>query len=145
VYRSATDAVAPLATVAPDTSPPTTPPSNRSLALAADPVRLFRFSALTANSHRIHYDAAYATGVEGHPGVIVHGPLLAMLALEVPRRYAERRRVAAYAYRLRQPAVSGSNLLATVVDEQPGHWVVEVRADGAVVLTGEIHLEADES
>ncbi len=46
---------------------------------AADVVTLFRFSALTFNGHRIHYDRAYATGVEGYPGVVVHGPLLALL------------------------------------------------------------------
>ncbi|GBD42650.1 Mesaconyl-C(4)-CoA hydratase [bacterium HR40] len=44
-----------------------------------DPVLLFRYSALTWNGHRIHYDHAYATGVEGYPGLVVHGPLLATL------------------------------------------------------------------
>lgn len=56
------------------------------LRMAADPVLLFRFSALTYNAHRIHYDEAYATGVEGHAGLVVHGPLLALLCLELPRR-----------------------------------------------------------
>jgi hydroxyacyl-ACP dehydratase HTD2-like protein with hotdog domain len=143
VYRSATDAAVPDSSAAPDAS--TEPRLGRSLTLATDPVQLFRFSALTANSHRIHYDAAYATGVESHPGVIVHGPLLAMLALELPRRYAEQRRVSSYAYRLSHPAVVGSDLLATVVDEQPDHWLVEVYAGGAVTLTGEIHFDANES
>ena len=46
---------------------------------------LFRFSALTYNRHRIHYDQPYATGVEGYPGLVVHGPLLALLLLELPR------------------------------------------------------------
>ena len=40
---------------------------------------LFRYSALTFNGHRIHYDAPYARGVEGYPGLIVHGPLQASL------------------------------------------------------------------
>jgi 3-methylfumaryl-CoA hydratase len=143
VYRRAAETVAPLAAAVPEV--PTAPPADKSLTLTTDPVRLFRFSAVTANSHRIHYDAEYATGIEGHTGVIVHGPLLAMLALELPRRYAEGRRVGSYTYRLRHPAVVGSTLLATVVDEQPGHWVVEVRADGVVALTGEIHFDAAES
>ena len=51
-------------------------------------MRLFRFSALTYNGHRIHYDQPYATAVEGYPGLVVHGPLLALLALELPRRHA---------------------------------------------------------
>jgi hydroxyacyl-ACP dehydratase HTD2-like protein with hotdog domain len=143
-YRSATDAGVPIAAAAPD-RPATATGSSHSLGLAADRVRLFRFSALTANSHRIHYDERYATQVEGHPGVIVHGPLLAMLALELPRRYAEGRRVSSYAYRLTHPAVSGSDLVAAVIDEQPDHWSVEVRADGVVSLTGEIHFDAEES
>ncbi|MEM9782746.1 MAG: hypothetical protein AAF899_09740 [Pseudomonadota bacterium] len=46
---------------------------------------LFRYSALTYNGHRIHYDAAYARGVEGYPGVVVHGPLLATLLFETAR------------------------------------------------------------
>ena len=49
-----------------------------------DPVRLFRFSALTFNSHRIHYDQPYATGEEGYPGLVVHGPLTAILLAGAP-------------------------------------------------------------
>lgn len=48
-----------------------------------DPVLLFRYSALTFNGHRIHYDREYTTGVEGYPGLIVHGPLLATLLVEL--------------------------------------------------------------
>ena len=55
-----------------------------------DPVLLFRYSALTFNGHRIHYDRSYVTGVEGYPGLIVHGPLIAtlladLLTREMPR------------------------------------------------------------
>jgi len=50
------------------------------------PVLLFRFSALTMNSHRIHYDHPYATGEEGYPGLVVHGPLLMILLLDLLRR-----------------------------------------------------------
>ncbi len=48
----------------------------------ADPVLLFRYSALTFNGHRIHYDRGYATEVEGYPGLVCHGPLQATLLLE---------------------------------------------------------------
>ncbi len=48
-----------------------------------DPVLLFRYSALTFNGHRIHYDRDYVTQVEGYPGLIVHGPLLATLLVEL--------------------------------------------------------------
>src|SRR5699024_12074615 len=48
-----------------------------------DPVLLFRYSALTFNSHRIHYDAPYTQEVEGYPGLVVHGPLVATLLLDL--------------------------------------------------------------
>ncbi|EJL94314.1 hypothetical protein PMI16_00243 [Herbaspirillum sp. CF444] len=48
-----------------------------------DPVLLFRYSALTFNGHRIHYDRSYVTGVEGYPGLIVHGPLIATLLVDL--------------------------------------------------------------
>jgi 3-methylfumaryl-CoA hydratase len=54
----------------------------------ADSTMLFRYSALTFNGHRIHYDQPYATGVEGYPGLVVHGPLLATLLLDLIRRHA---------------------------------------------------------
>ncbi|RFU45146.1 MaoC family dehydratase N-terminal domain-containing protein [Paraburkholderia sp. DHOC27] len=52
----------------------------------ADPVMLFRYSALTFNSHRIHYDYPYVTEVEGYPGLVVHGPLIATLLVDLVRR-----------------------------------------------------------
>ncbi|MGH7661752.1 MAG: FAS1-like dehydratase domain-containing protein [Vulcanimicrobiaceae bacterium] len=50
------------------------------------PVMLFRFSALTDNGHRIHYDFPYVTKTEGYPGLVVHGPLQAMLLVDLVRR-----------------------------------------------------------
>lgn len=58
--------------------------------LPIDPVVLFRFSALTYNAHRIHYDRPYATEVEGYPGLVVHGPLQAVALAELCRRHDER-------------------------------------------------------
>jgi len=49
----------------------------------ADPVLLFRYSALTFNGHRIHYDRDYVTKVEGYPGLVFHGPLQAALIVEL--------------------------------------------------------------
>jgi 3-methylfumaryl-CoA hydratase len=58
--------------------------------LAPDDVLLFRYSALTFNGHRIHYDRKYVTEVEGYPGLVVHGPLLATLLLDLVRRHTDR-------------------------------------------------------
>jgi 3-methylfumaryl-CoA hydratase len=55
-------------------------------AIVADEVLLFRYSALTFNGHRIHYDRRYVTEVEGYPGLIVHGPLIATLLVDLLRR-----------------------------------------------------------
>jgi len=57
-----------------------------SRAITPDPVLLFRYSALTFNGHRIHYDRSYVTEVEGYPGLIVHGPLIATLLVDLLRR-----------------------------------------------------------
>lgn len=51
-----------------------------------DPILLFRYSALTFNGHRIHYDRRYSTETEGYPGRVVHGPLIATLLLDLVRR-----------------------------------------------------------
>ena len=55
----------------------------------SDPL-LFRYSALTFNSHRIHYDRRYVTETEGYPGLIVHGPLIATLLIDLLRRNSDR-------------------------------------------------------
>ncbi len=81
--------------------------------LATDPVLLARFSGLTYNGHRIHYDRPYATEVEGYPDLVVHGPLLALLALELPRRHAPDATVVAFAYRLVRPAFVPDTVVAT--------------------------------
>jgi 3-methylfumaryl-CoA hydratase len=54
--------------------------------IVPDDVLLFRYSALTFNGHRIHYDRKYVTEVEGYPGLIVHGPLIATLLVDLARR-----------------------------------------------------------
>ncbi len=68
-----------------------------------DPVLLFRFSALTFNGHRIHYDLPYVTEVEGYPGLVVHGPLTAMLLLELARRAAPDRVIESYWFQAMRP------------------------------------------
>ena len=71
--------------------------------LQPDDVLLFRYSALTFNGHRIHYDRRYVTEVEGYPGLIVHGPLLATLLLDLVRRHAPQAQVRAFEFRALQP------------------------------------------
>jgi len=82
VYRAAPlpGAVAPPAKPAPQDA-------MWSRTVTPDPVLLFRYSALTFNGHRIHYDRAYVTEVEGYPGLIVHGPLIATLLADLVQRH----------------------------------------------------------
>ena len=68
-----------------------------------DDVLLFRYSALTFNGHRIHYDRRYVTVVEGYPGLIVHGPLLATLMLDLLRHRLPDAMVARYEFRAMKP------------------------------------------
>jgi hydroxyacyl-ACP dehydratase HTD2-like protein with hotdog domain len=79
VYRSG-DAAAPHRAAAPADEPVRLAPVRRETFLP-DGIRLFTFSALTRNPHRIHYDRDYAREAEGHPDLLVHGPLTALLAL----------------------------------------------------------------
>ncbi|MBA3771592.1 MAG: MaoC family dehydratase N-terminal domain-containing protein [Ramlibacter sp.] len=95
------------------------PPGEAAQRVAPDEVLLFRYSALTFNGHRIHYDRRYVTEVEGYPGLIVHGPLLATLMAEwAGRRFAGR-----------APREFGFRALKPVLDLHP--FEVCGRPDGA--------------
>jgi 3-methylfumaryl-CoA hydratase len=71
--------------------------------IVPDDVLLFRYSALTFNGHRIHYDRRYVTEVEGYPGLVVHGPLLATLLLDLVRRNAPDAEVTGFRFRAVRP------------------------------------------
>ena len=84
--------------------------------LVPDDVLLFRYSALTFNGHRIHYDRRYATEVEGYPGLIVHGPLIATLLMDLLRREAPNAEVASFRFKAVRPTFDGK---AMRVNGQP--------------------------
>ena len=89
-----------------ETAPaPTAAPTDAtwSRRILPDDVLLFRYSALTFNGHRIHYDRRYVTEVEGYPGLIVHGPLIATLLLDVLRRELPEARVARFTFKAVKP------------------------------------------
>jgi 3-methylfumaryl-CoA hydratase len=99
VYREAPAAPAPLP---PGERPEAQPLWTRDV--RPDPVLLFRFSALTCNGHRIHYDRDYATRVEFYPALVVHGPLLATLLLDLAARERPGAEPARFAFRAQRPA-----------------------------------------
>ncbi|TDM09936.1 MAG: acyl-CoA dehydrogenase [Ideonella sp. MAG2] len=71
--------------------------------IVPDDVLLFRYSALTFNGHRIHYDRKYVTEVEGYPGLIVHGPLIATLLMDLLRREQVHADVARFEFKAVRP------------------------------------------
>jgi len=106
--------------------------------IVPDPVLLFRYSALTFNGHRIHYDRSYVTGVEGYPGLIVHGPLIATLLLDLLRRNMPEAVVKEFSFRAVGPLF---DIEPFTVCGQPG-------ADGRVKLwaknqRGELAMQAE--
>jgi 3-methylfumaryl-CoA hydratase len=80
---------------------PTDVPWRRSV--TPDPILLFRFSALTFNSHRIHYDRRWAMEVEGYPGLVVHGPLTSTLLIDFARDHSPGRALHSYSAQARAP------------------------------------------
>ncbi|GAB2866664.1 MaoC family dehydratase N-terminal domain-containing protein [Actinocorallia aurea] len=102
----------------------------RTFALSADPALLFRFSALTYNAHRIHYDFAYATEVEGHRGLVVHGPLLAILMAELGR--TAQGGPEALSFTLRRPVFAGAD--AAVERTEDGAKVTNEHGETAAVM-----------
>lgn len=124
VYR---EAGAPTPMVAPLTVPQPGAPGDTMW--RPGPVELFRFSTVTFNSHRIHYDYPYATSVEGYPGLVVHGPLTAA-------------RLYRHAARDRRPARFGFRAIAPLFADQPiriagnaaDGEVTAVRCDGVVAM-----------
>ncbi|WP_019560026.1 FAS1-like dehydratase domain-containing protein [Caldimonas manganoxidans] len=79
------------------------PHAVHSRTIRPDSVLLFCYSALTFNGHRIHYDRAYATEVEGYPGLVVHGPLIATLLLDLLRREHPSAHVRRFGFRALRP------------------------------------------
>ena len=93
------------------------------------PVLLFRYSALTFNSHRIHFDRPYAEQEEGYRGLVVHGPLVATLLLDLVRREQPRAQIREYSFRAVRPLLDTARF-----------WVC-----GAPQDDGTLHLWAEDS
>jgi 3-methylfumaryl-CoA hydratase len=96
--------------------------------IVADPVLLFRFSALTFNGHRIHYDQPYVTSVEGYPGLIVHGPLMGLVQMELARRSNPGRIAQGFEFRALAPVYAGPAFSVQARQEPDGSvttWIAD--------------------
>ena len=104
-----------------------------------DPVLLFRYSALTFNGHRIHYDRSYVTGVEGYPGLVVHGPLIATLLVDLLLQSMPGAQLSEFSFRAVSP----------LFDTEPFELCAQPEADGRTVslwaknVRGEIAMQAE--
>jgi 3-methylfumaryl-CoA hydratase len=109
-----------------------------------DPVLLFRYSALTFNSHRIHYDRDYATQTESYPGLIVHGPLIATLLADLVRQNTHRR-MSGFRFRALRPLFDTAPFSvhagdANALDRTPV-WARD--PDGFTAMQAEADLEPE--
>ena len=107
-------------------------------AYTTDSVILFRFSALTYNGHRIHYDETYARHIEGYPGLVVHGPLLLILLLESFARVHPERSITKAEYRAVGPMYNEEPI--SLAGEEKGNNLTSCRAYGP---EGNIAMQAE--
>lgn len=108
--------------------------------IAPGPALLFRYSALTFNGHRIHYDRDFCRDAEGYPGLVVHGPLMATLMVDLLRRALPDARIASFGFRAKRPVFdTGSFAVAGRRDETGAAlWVAD--AEGLLCMDGRVAL-----
>jgi 3-methylfumaryl-CoA hydratase len=127
----------PTAQAAVPAKPAAAPPSAQvSESHMADPVLLFRYSALTFNGHRIHYDRDYVTKVEGYPGLIFHGPLQAAFIVELAARLHGGVAPKKFSYRGLQPLFEGSEFSVNASDTGAGIELWTANSAGQPTMKG---------
>jgi 3-methylfumaryl-CoA hydratase len=106
-----------------------------------EPVLLFRYSALTFNSHRIHYDRTWAMNVEGYPGLVVHGPLTTTLLIDFARDHAGGRRIAGYTTQARAPLFDTAPFELRGRPTARGGEAWAVTPEGTVAMSAEVEFD----
>lgn len=131
VYRETTSS-------APRTAkaPPPPPKAQHRETHVSDPVLLFRYSALTFNGHRIHYDRDYVTKVEGYPGLIFHGPLQAALIVELAAKLRGGKAPKKFSYRGVQPLFEGTEFSVNANDSGESMELWTANAEGQPTMKG---------
>jgi 3-methylfumaryl-CoA hydratase len=132
VYRD----ISAAPSAAPAKAAPPPPVAKHREAHMADPVLLFRYSALTFNGHRIHYDRDYVTKVEGYPGLIFHGPLQAALIVELAAKLHNGQPPKKFSYRGVQPLFEGSEFSVNANDNAAGMELWTANAAGQPTMKG---------
>ena len=132
---------APAAVPAPGPDHGGTPDAVWAEAFTPSRALLFRFSAVTFNTHRIHYDLPYATTVEEYPDLVVHGPLTAILLAELARRH-DAHPLRSLAFRAQAPLFVDHRLWLTGGPTATGVAMAAIRGDHAVAMTLDAELGA---
>jgi 3-methylfumaryl-CoA hydratase len=130
VYREMTS------TASPAKAPPPPPSAKHRESHLANPVLLFRYSALTFNGHRIHYDRDYVTKVEGYPGLIFHGPLQATFIIELAARLHGGKPPRKFSYRGVQPLFEGSEFSVNANENGDGLELWTANSEGHPTMKG---------
>jgi 3-methylfumaryl-CoA hydratase len=130
VYRDVSTAAAPSK---PAPAPPVAKHRENHM---ADPVLLFRYSALTFNGHRIHYDRDYVTKVEGYPGLIFHGPMQAAFIVELAAKLHGGTAPKKFVYRGVQPLFEGSEFSVNANDTDSGMELWTANSAGQPTMKG---------
>lgn len=140
VYREAAALGAPLSP--PDLSDAQFDPSDWEAhrPITPDPRLLFRYSALTFNTHRIHYDAPYARDVERYRGLVVHGPLTASLLLQLAARELGENRLRHFEFRGVSPAIAGEPLHLVMRKSDNGFDMAAFADDGRQITKARASL-----
>jgi 3-methylfumaryl-CoA hydratase len=117
-------------------APPPAPVATHRETHVSDPVLLFRYSALTFNGHRIHYDRDYVTKVEGYPGLIFHGPLQAAFIVELAAKLHKGQPPKKFSYRGLQPLFEGSEFSVNANDSAASMELWIANAEGQPTMRG---------
>ena len=117
-------------------APPPAPVAKHREVRVSDPVLLFRYSALTFNGHRIHYDRDYVTKVEGYPGLVFHGPLQAALIVEFAAKLQGGKPPKKFSYRGLQPLFEGTEFSVNANDISGGMELWIANAEGQPTMKG---------
>jgi 3-methylfumaryl-CoA hydratase len=110
-------------------------------AVSPDPVWLFRYSAVSLNGHRIHYDRDYATRTERYPGLVVHGPLSAILLLDLYRRKNPEKRILRFECVACAPLFDTADFYLVGRQQGAGAQLIAVRCDAEVAMRVSVSAE----
>jgi 3-methylfumaryl-CoA hydratase len=105
------------------------------------PEMLFRYSALTHNTHKIHYDFPYATEVEGYPQIVVHGPLMATFLLDLIKNIiTNKQKLIKFTFKLKSPVFVGGTIFAQAIKTKNGLdlWIKDQNGNQSLTAEAEI-------